>query len=499
LTVSVHEIRDRAERFRRALIEERLEVRAGRKAWPEFASLYESQAALQHTETMPAIERELASATGEDERRVRRLLSWAAQHHVQRQTAPLDDEYAFWAATAATGTRTSDLSLGAITRAVANTSNRGNRAALDGARTRLLEEAIPLQLDRVTRWRTATEELGYGDVLQATERLGGVNLDGLLIESRRLVEETRDAYGARLAEELHTRVGVEPRAAASHDLAWLRRMSWLDEDLENTSVLDTVRDDLEQLGLPLKAGGRVELRGGSFAEAGASPLCAPLDVPGSVVFLVTGVATMPGWQTLLKEVGKTLHYAYTDPGLPFEYRMIGDTAVIRAHGDLFEDLTRSATWLERMWKSDEASLQKQLRLAALVDLYRVRRLTAALEFQMEMSEAGRPEEMGERWADLVESATGFRFSRRLFLERLGHSFAMARALRGRMLAAQLQRELNERFGDDWFRNSRSGPFLRAWFAYGLRQDSSQRAAQLGRDRLNADALIAASLERLGGC
>ena len=497
MTVSVREIRHRAERFRRAVVEERLEVRAGRKAWPEFTSLYEAQLVLQHTEAMPAIERELASATGEDERRLRRLLSWAAQHHVQRQTAPLDDEYAFWASTATTGTRTADLSLGAITRAVETESNRNKRAALDGSRTRLVEEAIPLQLDRATQWRTATEELGYGNVLQATERLGGVNLEGLRIESRRLLDETEDVYETGLAEQLESRIGIGPGDAASHDLRWLRRMVWLDEHLEGTSLLDTVLADLSGIGLPLEAGGRVELRGGSFAEAGAKAMCAPLEVPGEIVFLTSASATMPGWRRMLKEIGKTLHYAYTDAGLPFEYRTIGDPAVIRAHGDLFEDLTRSAAWLERVWTLDEDALADQLRLAALVDLYRVRRLAAALEFQMEMSETGQPAEMAERWAELIEAATGFRFSRRLFLERLGHNFAMARALRGRMLAAQLHRELRERFGDDWFLNPRAGPYLRAWFAYGLRQDSSQRAAQLGRDRLNADALIAVSQERLG--
>lgn len=496
MSVSVREIRERAERFRRAVVEERLEARAGRKAWPEYAPLYESQAALQHTETMPAIERELASATGEDERRLRRLLSWAAQHHVQSQTAPLDDEYAFWASTARTGTRTADLSLGSVTRAVENTADRNKRAALDSSRTRLLEEAIPLQLDRATRWRTATEELGYGNVLQASERLGGVNLEGLRSESRRLLDETRDLYERALAEEIESRIGIEMSDAAGHDLRWLRRMSWLDESLAGASVLDLVRADLAEIGLPLEAGGRVELRGGAFAEAGAKAMCAPLEVPREIVFRATGAATMPGWQRILKETGKTLHYAYTDAGLPFEYRTIGDPAVIRAHGDLFEDLTRNAAWLERVWTLDEEALRSQLRLSALLDLYRVRRLAAALEFQMEMSETGQPAEMAERWAELVSSATGFRFSRRLFLERLGHNFAMARALRGRMLAAQLHRELRERFGDAWYLNQRSGPYLRAWFAYGLRQDSSQRAAQLGRDRLNAGALIDISTERL---
>lgn len=388
------------------------------------------------------------------------------------------------------------MSLGAITRAVENTAGRNKRAALAGSRTRLIEEAIPLQLDRATQWRTATEELGYGDVLQATERLGGVNLEGLRRESRRMLDETAEIYQRRLAEELESRIGIEPGDAASHDLMWLRRMSWLDEHLADIPIVDTIRGDLADIGIPLDAGGRVEIRGGTFAEAGARAVCAPLDVPREIIFLATGATTMPGWRRILKETGKTLHYAYTDAGLPFEYRTIGDPAVIRAHGDLFEDLTRSAAWLKRLWTLDEEALQSQLRLAALLDLYRVRRLAAALEFQMEMSETGQPGEMAERWAELVEEATGFRFSRRLFLERLGHNFAMARALRGRMLAAQLHRELRERFGDDWFLNPRTGPYLRAWFAYGLRQDSSQRAAQLGRDRLNADALIAVCRERL---
>ena len=93
------EIRDRAERFRAAVLEEIHDARAGRKAWPELAPLYETQAVLQPARTLPVIERAMASAEEDDERQLRKLLRWAARHHLEAHNARLDDEFAYWRAT----------------------------------------------------------------------------------------------------------------------------------------------------------------------------------------------------------------------------------------------------------------------------------------------------------------------------------------------------------------------------------------------------------------
>jgi hypothetical protein len=98
------------------------------------------------------------------------------------------------------------------------------------------------------------------------------------------------------------------------------------------------------------------------------------------------------------------------------------------------------------------------------------------------------------WAERLTGTTGFRFDPRSFLDRLGQRFGVARYLRGRMLAAQLRRELRERFDVDWYRNPRTGPFLGDWFANGLRFSAAEVATALGNDRLGADALIAAVRE-----
>ena len=98
--LTVREISDRAERFTSALLEELFDGMSGQKSWPELAPLYESQSVLAWEETAPVIERALAGATGDDERRLRRLLGWAAEHQVRSDNAELDDEYRHWNATA---------------------------------------------------------------------------------------------------------------------------------------------------------------------------------------------------------------------------------------------------------------------------------------------------------------------------------------------------------------------------------------------------------------
>ncbi|MCL7960709.1 MAG: hypothetical protein M8861_10985, partial [marine benthic group bacterium] len=171
-----------------------------------------------------------------------------------------------------------------------------------------------------------------------------------------------------------------------------------------------------------------------------------------------------------------------------------DLAVVQGHGLLFAGLSRERAWVRRTRGLNGQDLEEYRRTAAVADLFSLREASARLEFEIELSDSDRPGEMGSIWAERLTTTTGFRFDPRSFLDRLGQRFGVARYLRGRMLAAQLRRELWERFDEDWYRNPRAGPFLGDWFANGLRFSAAEAAASLGNDRLGADALIAAVRE-----
>lgn len=495
--LSIREIRDRAERLHAAIHAELYESRAGRKPWPQLAPLYEAQSILAPAETLPVIERSMASSDEEEERRLRRLLHWAARTHLEATSARLDDEFSHWWATTKVETGEASIPVSQASTIIASIPERDRRRAAEDARCRTLEEAVPLQLERLRRWREASIDLGYGGFRDAAERLSGVNLPGVLQAARRLLVDTEDPYRDLLREELAGRLGIHPDEAEGHDAGWLERMSWVDDACAGGDVLDLVRKDLRDIGLPLEVGGHVRLERESFPGPGMETGCAPIRVPEEVRLVVTPTTTHPACVAMLSAVGRTLHYVYTDGRLSFEDRALGDLAVVDAHGSLFAGLTLNSAWVRRALGLEGEALSRYLRAAALVDVYAIRRAAARLEFELDLCDSAQPATMGSRWSDTLRAGTGFRFDPRAFLERLGQRFGVGRWLRGRMLAAQLERELRERFDEDWHRNPRTGPYLGDWLAHGLQSTAAALAGHLGEDRLGVEALVDSVRERLG--
>jgi hypothetical protein len=495
--LTVREISDRAERFTSALLEEMFDGMSGRTSWPELAPLYESQSVLAWEETAPVIERALAGASGEEERRLRRLLGWAAEHQVRSDNADLDDEYRHWHATAYVEMESSRIPVRRLDAMIESEADRDRRRELTDVRADAHSIVIPLQLDRLNRWRTSAEELGYGDYRQAVQRLSGVSLPATLRQGERFLEETRELYLAALHEHVSRRLDVPDGEIEVHDIERLGRMDWLDLPCQESSILDAVQADLETIDLPLTEGGRVELTVEPFPGPGMKAFCSPIRVPDRVVLFVTPTISPGSCRKLLWEIGEAVHWSRTDGDLPFEYRAIGDRAVAEGHGALFADLALNSSWVRDARSLEGESMAEYLRLASFLDLYDLRRLAARLQFDLELSESERPGSMGPRWSELMYQATHVHHDPRGYLTRLGQRFGSARRLRARLFSAALGRSLQDRFGRDWFRSPRAGPFLSQWLAGGLTRDAGELCELLGGPGLVADPLIASVRDRLG--
>ncbi len=494
--LTVREIRDRAERFHAAVLEEMFEGMSGRKSWPELQPLYAGQRLLAWDETAPAIQRELAGASGESEKKLRRLLGWAAEHQIRADNADLDDEYRMWEATATVEFDGMQVPLRRLDAMIESEPDRQVRARLAEIRADAHTTVVPLQLDRLNRWRISAEELGYGSHREAVQRLSGINLDATLREGRRLLSETRETYEAELERQLSRHMPDTADEAEVHDIEWISRMAWMELPCRETMVLDTVRADLEEIGLELENKGRVEITIEAFPGPGMKAFCSPIRVPDRVVLFVTPTVTPGSCRKLLWEIGETVHWSRTDPSLPFEYRSIGDRSVTEAHGALFAGLAMNRTWVRRARGLEGDSLEEYLRLAAFLDLYELRGLAARLQFDLEVSGSERPGSLGTRWAELMYESTRVRHDPRSFFARLGQRFGSARRLRARFLEAPLARALEERFDADWFRNPRSGKFLGQWLAGGLSRGASELSELLGEPGLVAGPLADRARGRL---
>lgn len=495
MTLTTEEIRRRAERFATLLGTEWYEIHAGLKPRPELTALFESERILGSGDAIPAVERELAGATGEEERRCRALLGWVAENRVEAACAPLDDEYLAWEATTTLDVAGRELPLRRIPALIAGEEDRSTRQRLEAERNALLSEVIPLQLDRLNRGREAVRELGYGGFVQTRERLWRFSLVGLLREAGELLEATEDAYQELLAHVLRRRLELDPAEAERSDLRWLWRAPWLDDELVPAAVTEKLREQLKILGFALDAHGRIQHDTESRPLKPDGGRCVRISVPARVMLLLDPVGGRAECAALLSAAGCALQGAYTAAELPFEQRVGGDPAVPAAFSGLFSQLLARRAWIRRVVGLQGHRLEEYLLYATFVALLQARSAAVRLQHELELLTTEHPSEWGSEYAALYGERLGVAHDARCFLEGVDRSLSGARSLRGWMLAAMLQLTLRDRYDVDWFRNPAAGPFLAELFAAGGSRNADETASQLGQERLVAGPLARLLLER----
>lgn len=489
MAFSVDEIRDRARHLKADVARERYEIRAGLKERPSFTQIYEEHRVLFAPEVLPAIQRELSMATGDERHRLSALSRWVSRQRVEVDLAPLEDELRSWESGSAVSLTDREIPLRRVDGAIMRAEVRGERLAWEAARNRRLEEAGALRLDVLHRERESIRQLGLGTYVETWERLTGLDLRSMARLAVELLDRTESAYREAFLREVGQRIGAEARSAARSDATWLVGMRWLAQPFAINPLLTKLRADLERMGLPLPRDGVVRIDLDRRPLKVGRSFCAAIRVPGDVVLVVSPVGGWADARSLLHEIGHTLHFAYTEPTLPWEERALGDSAVTESFALLFESLTVDHGWVEAATGLTGRDLQDYGRLAGFLTLYDLRRQAAQFLWEMELAEADRPGELSGRYAEVLTNATGFRHEPVTYLEDIHRGFWIARQLRARMLSAITLDALNDRFGDEWYRNPAAGPFLQEILSAGQREDAPQLATQLGAEGLTPDSLF----------
>jgi hypothetical protein len=192
----------------------------------------------------------------------------------------------------------------------------------------------------------------------------------------------------------------------------------------------------------------------------ARAFCAPVRVPDEVYLVLRPQGGAGDWRTLLHELGHTLHFAYTRPDLPFEFRWAGDASVTEGYAMLFDHLTHDAGWLLRYTELGRARVAEFQRAVAFEELHFLRRYAAKLRYEIALYEGALSwDALADLYATTLGAATTVRYREADALVDVDPRFYSARYLRAWQLQAALAGALRERFDADWWRNPRAGPFV----------------------------------------
>ena len=337
------------------------------------------------------------------------------------------------------------------------------------------------------------ELTGEPDPVARTEELKDISLRELERAVASVSERVADAYD-RLRERWFERLlGAEREPLPSaHHVPFMRRLSPLEATYPKERAVEVCLETLARLDFDLRSQRTIRLDLDDRPQK-APRACVIASDPPEVVHLITRAqGGLHDYQAFLHEAGHALHYAGSDPSLPYTFRRLSrDHALTEIYSYIVEAISREPGWHATHFGLPDEEAAASAEATVFLEALLFRRYAAKLAFELEFwarfaDDGGTPAGYSER----LTEATGVRYRPDNYLADMDAGFYSADYLRAWIRAAQLRASLVRDIGEDWWRSPETGERLRALFEEGTRPSSEEIAARIGYEPLDTGPLVA---------
>ncbi|MBA2688129.1 MAG: hypothetical protein H0U64_08505 [Gemmatimonadaceae bacterium] len=479
-------LRERGQAFTEEISREGYLAYSGLKASADLQSIYEKYRDVLNEDSLALTLESFRNAkAGTDEHRSSRaLLEWQVEAQASRQLAALDEREIEWEGSAVVRTRYGEeISYQAAPIEIANSSDRDRRLAIDDARAEVVEtEHSPLRLERLQREKEIIEQIGIAPGYNGTfEALTGISLSSLASECAAFLRDTEPMWSDVLPDVLRKSLGLKVGEATRADAIALLRASQFDAAFPGASMEETIRRQMDEMGIDATANGRVIFDVGDRPGKRSRAFCSPVEVPDEVYLVLRPHGGQSDYTTFLHELGHALHFAYARRDYPFEFRWLGDNSVTESYAMLLDHRMQDRGWLLRYTGLGSTHVDEFLRSAGFEELHFLRRYCAKLLYEVQVYSGDLDwRQMPDLYAETLTSATSFKYRPVDAFIDMDPRFYSARYLRAWQLQSVVDESLVNNFDIDWFRNPGAGPWLvRELLAEGQRETADEIAQRAG--------------------
>lgn len=475
--------------------EESRAVRVGEKDVSEQAAIVARYARLFSTEQIEALRAEEDAAAGDERERLYRLRKTCEGGLISAQLAERADALE----NAILGTRVDfrgeEITLRTAQARLAVLEAYGDREELGELERTASARLNPDRLELIAAWEDLDAEVsGEPDPVARNEEEKAISLRALERALAAAADETAAAYG-RLRDRWFERLLGPERDAqpTSAHTAYMRRLSPLEATYTRERAVPVCLASANALGFDLTAIPNIRLDLEDRPQKNPRACVIASDPPEVVHLITRAQGGLHDYQAFMHEAGHALHYAGVDPRLPYTLRKISrDHALTEIYSYIFEAVTREPGWHALHFGLSDAQAAENAEATVFLEALLYRRYTAKLRYELGFWDAFAQERGSSPrdYAERLTEATGIRYDPRGYVSDMDSGFYSADYLRAWIRSAQLKTYLVREVGEDWWRDGRTGDFLRDLFAEGTRPTSEEIAARLGFDPLDTAPLAA---------
>jgi hypothetical protein len=485
--------RGSAETFVSELTAEYYRHYAGLKDDYAIEAIYDQHGALFTRGAVDSL-RELAAvapAGSEERRRLTMLADFAIEGHLGQATKGIEAELARREASLSIDVEGRRIGFRESAVVQANESDADRRAEIEQARLSATDAQLnPLYLELIERQHQTARDLGYPSYRELCVESKAVDLAGLDVQTRAFSASTEASYAAVVEPALQMTLGIGLDELRRSDLPRFFRAPEKDGHFPAPALVRSFIETAGGLGIEVAKQRGVILDIDPRPNKSPRAFCAPVRVPDEVYLVLAPVGGGDDYSVLFHEGGHTEHYAHIAPGLPFEFRHLGDNAITEAYAFLFQHLVEDPEWLaRRLGIADAEPIAAHARAQRLVYL---RRYAAKLAYELELHSSDEAAALGtlaERYSELLGDALRIPWPRETFLSDVDPGFYCACYLRAWALETHLRAHLRERFGTAWFEQPAAGDALRALWRDGQRLSPEELLCELTGAELDFRAVL----------
>jgi len=351
----------------------------------------------------------------------------------------------------------------------------------------------PLRLERLAVHHEATRAMGYDSYTDFFYELLGYERGVPAAQAREFRDGTFPAYKELVTARCRRLYGKDPAETPpwqSKNIYWGKDF---DPYFPEENFLEFTYSFFAGLGMDIRELPNVTVDDVDRPQKEPRAACWPFDVPRDVRVNLKPVGGADDYEAAFHEFGHALHGAYTDPDLPFEFRMLGSNELTETYAIFFEQMFHDRDFLLEGLGMPPEVVDDFLRYKLLVDMGTARSIAFDV-FYDEPLHAGELEDPLAYYdveLDKQRLLPKYPFRVEATYLSIDEGFYALYYMAAFYGVAQLRAKVVERFGPRWYKDPAAGEFFVDLFRRGDAWTLPEMLKYIGYDEgLNPDYLIA---------
>lgn len=350
----------------------------------------------------------------------------------------------------------------------------------------------PMHRKRIDEIQVSCDEIGFESYTTYDEYTTGFNHAALAEQAYKFLGDTQEIYEYVVTEKCRAVLGKDP----SETVPWERGIIWhkqaFDEYFPADEMLPFTYGFFAGLGFDLRDNPNITIDEEDRERKEPRAACFSISVPDDIRVNLKPLGAMDDYETALHESGHALHYSYTDPELPYEFRHLGTNSLTETYAFLFGRMFLNPVFLEEETGMPKEKVDEYMDIALLSNLSGARYYAMNVIYEAKLH-GGELDDPLAFYAEL--RSTYGAFPREPYQNEAGYleadeEFYSRDYMTAWYAEAQLRAKLEDEFGERWYKDPSAGEFLQDLFLHGDSWETEDMLRYIGYDGLDSSYLAA---------